>query len=100
MVGAAQYVQDLKSKLPPRIAEPDRTWFALAAYNIGLAHLEDARILAQKQKLNPDAWTEVKQVLPLLALPDQKPTWSRAAALAQDWQLKKLAERLAGLAEP
>jgi DNA polymerase-1 len=37
---------------------------------------------------------------PLPALPDQKPTWSRAAALAQDWQLKKLAERLAGLAEP
>ena len=37
---------------------------------------------------------------PLSALPDQKPTWSRAAALAQDWQLKKLAERLAGLAEP
>jgi membrane-bound lytic murein transglycosylase F len=70
VVGAAQYVQDLKSKLPPRIAEPDRTWFALAAYNIGLAHLEDARILAQKQKLNPDAWTDVKQVLPLLALPE------------------------------
>jgi DNA polymerase-1 len=37
---------------------------------------------------------------PLPALPDQKPTWSRAAALARDWQLKKLAERLAGLVEP
>ena len=70
VVGAAQYVQDLKSKLPPRITEPDRTWFALAAYNIGLAHLEDARILAQKQKLNPDSWSDVKQVLPLLALPE------------------------------
>jgi membrane-bound lytic murein transglycosylase F len=70
VVGAAQYVQDLKSKLPPRITEPDRTWFALAAYNIGLAHLEDARILAQKQKLNPDLWSDVKQVLPLLALPE------------------------------
>jgi len=70
VVGAAQYVQDLKSKLPSRIGEPDRTWFALAAYNIGIAHLEDARILAQKQKLNPDSWTDVKQVLPLLALPE------------------------------
>jgi membrane-bound lytic murein transglycosylase F len=70
VVGAALYVQDLKSKLPPRIGEPDRTWFALAAYNIGLAHLEDARVLAQKQKLNPDSWTDVKQVLPLLALPE------------------------------
>jgi membrane-bound lytic murein transglycosylase F len=70
VVGAAQYVQDLKSKMPSRIAEPDRTWLALAAYNIGLAHLEDARILAQKQKLNPDVWSDVKQVLPLLALPE------------------------------
>jgi DNA polymerase I len=33
---------------------------------------------------------------PLPALPDQKPTWDKAAALARDWQLKKLAERLSG----
>ena len=60
----------LKSKLPARIPEPDRTWLALAAFNIGLGHLEDARILAQKQKLNPDLWSDVKKVLPLLALPE------------------------------
>ncbi len=56
--------------MPARIAEPDRTWLALAAFNIGFAHLEDARILAQKQKLNPDLWSDVKKVLPLLALPE------------------------------
>ena len=33
---------------------------------------------------------------PLPSLPDQKPTWDKAAALARDWQLKKLAERLSG----
>jgi membrane-bound lytic murein transglycosylase F len=70
VIGAAKYVQDLKTKLPPRITEPDRTWLALAAFNIGLAHLEDARVLAQKQKLNPDLWSDVKQALPLLALPE------------------------------
>jgi len=32
---------------------------------------------------------------PLPPLPDQVPTWSRAAALARDWGLKALAERLA-----
>jgi membrane-bound lytic murein transglycosylase F len=67
---AARYVGYLKDKLPERIQEPDRTWLALAAYNIGIAHLEDARILAQKQKLNPDAWSSVKKTLPLLALPE------------------------------
>ena len=36
---------------------------------------------------------------PLPVLPDQRPTWHKAAALARDWQLKKLAERLEDLAE-
>jgi membrane-bound lytic murein transglycosylase F len=67
VVGAARYLRDLKTKLPERIQEPDRTWLALAAFNIGLGHLEDARVLAQKQKLNPDLWSDVKKVLPLLA---------------------------------
>ena len=69
-MGAARYLRDIKSRLPARIAEPDRTWLALAAFNIGLGHLEDARILAQKQKLNPDLWADVKKTLPLLALPE------------------------------
>ncbi len=68
-IGAARYIADLKSKLPARIAEPDRTWFALAAFNIGIGHLEDARILAQRNKLNPDLWSDVRKMLPLLADP-------------------------------
>ena len=67
---AAKYLRDLKDKLPHRIPEPDRTWLALAAYNIGIAHLEDARVLAQKQKSSPDSWTAVSKALPLLALPE------------------------------
>jgi peptidoglycan lytic transglycosylase F len=70
VTGAARYLRTLKEKLPQRIKEPDRTWLALAAYNIGTAHLEDARVLAQKQKLNPDSWQAVKKALPLLALPE------------------------------
>ena len=56
MLGAARYLRDLKARLPARIPEPDRTWLALAAFNIGLGHLEDARVLAQRQKLDPDLW--------------------------------------------
>ena len=70
VVAAARYLRDIKARLPVRIHEPDRTWLALAAYNIGLGHLEDARILAQKQKLDPDLWSDVKKVLPLLAVPE------------------------------
>jgi len=70
VVGAARYLRAIKDKLPTRITEPDRTWIALAAYNIGLGHLEDARILAQRQKQSPDSWTAVRKTLPLLALPE------------------------------
>src|SRR5258708_22978324 len=38
-LGAARYLHDLKDRLPLRITEPDRTWIALAASNIGIAHL-------------------------------------------------------------
>jgi membrane-bound lytic murein transglycosylase F len=69
-IAAAKYLAELKRKFPPRVPEPDRTWFALAAFNIGLAHLEDARVLAQRQKLNPDLWSDVRKVLPLLAEPE------------------------------
>ena len=69
-LAAARYLADLKAKLPERIQEPDRTWLALAAFNIGLGHLEDARVLAQKQGLKPDLWADVKKVLPLLAQPE------------------------------
>jgi DNA polymerase-1 len=35
---------------------------------------------------------------PLPKLRDQKPTWERAAALAEKWELRQLAERLGKLA--
>lgn len=70
IVGGARYFALLKESISPRIAEPDRTWLALAAYNLGLGHLEDARILAQKTSLNPDKWQDVRQVLPRLAEPE------------------------------
>jgi membrane-bound lytic murein transglycosylase F len=70
VLGAARYLRAIKDRLPARIQEPDRTWLALAAYNVGLGHLEDARIIARKQRLDPDAWSDVKKVLPLLAQPE------------------------------
>jgi membrane-bound lytic murein transglycosylase F len=64
--GGAQYIAKLLGRIPDRILHPDRLWFAMAAYNIGLGHLEDARILTEKQGGNPDMWVDVKKHLPLL----------------------------------
>src|SRR5690625_286154 len=64
--GGARYLAKTKARIPDRIQEPTRTWLALAAYNVGLGHLEDARIITDAQQKNPDSWTDVKQHLPLL----------------------------------
>ena len=65
--GGARYFVRIHDDLPISIREPDRTWFALAAYNIGGAHLEDARKLAKDAGLNPDKWLDVKKMLPRLS---------------------------------
>lgn len=64
--GGARYLERMLNRVPARIPEPDRLWFALAAYNIGFGHLEDARILTEHQGGNPDRWVDVKKRLPLL----------------------------------
>ena len=66
----AKYLLKLIDTVPERIPEPDRTYMALAAYNIGYAHVEDARVLASRLKLNPDSWADVKKTLVLLKNPD------------------------------
>ena len=65
--GGAKYLAMLMREMPRRIPEPDRTWFAVAAYNVGLGHLEDARVLTQQAGRNPDRWEDVRDFLPLLS---------------------------------
>src|SRR5260370_5783164 len=64
--GGARYFRHVYEKIPTHVPEPDRTWFALAAYNIGYGHLEDARVLTQKAGRDPDSWQDVREFLPLL----------------------------------
>jgi membrane-bound lytic murein transglycosylase F len=65
--GGARYIKRVKKRLPKRIKNPDRTWMALAAYNIGFGHLEDARVLTQEDGADPDKWIDVKKYLPRLS---------------------------------
>jgi len=72
--GGMRYLQDMMGKVPDTIPRDERIWFALAAYNMGYAHMLDARALTAKQKGDPDSWADVKQRLPLLS---QKPYYTR-----------------------
>ena len=64
--GGARYYKQIKRRLPDDIYEPDRTYMALAAYNIGRGHLEDARLLTDRQGGDPHLWRDVMERLPQL----------------------------------
>lgn len=67
ILAGARYLAEILDMLPDRIKDPDRLWLALAAYNQGFGHMEDGRVLAQRKKMNPDLWSDVKRTLPMLS---------------------------------
>jgi membrane-bound lytic murein transglycosylase F len=67
ILGGARYFKQVLKKIPERIPQPDRTWLALAAYNVGYGHLEDARKITEMNGGDPDKWIDVKKSLPLLS---------------------------------
>jgi membrane-bound lytic murein transglycosylase MltF len=69
IMAGAKYLALMRTRIPKRIKDPDRTWLAMAAYNIGIGHLEDARIITQMRKKNPDRWADVRTNLPRLSDP-------------------------------
>jgi len=95
--GGARYFVGVRDKIPRRIAEPDRTWFALAAYNVGFGHLEDARILTQIHGRNPDKWEDVRDHLPLLT---QERWYTRVKhGYARGWEPVRYVEAIRGYME-
>ncbi len=65
--GGAKHLRQMLKSVPKNVIGENRLKFALASYNIGLAHILDARALARKMDLDPTIWSDLKKVLPLLA---------------------------------
>jgi len=67
IMGGARYLSKMLSRVPEQVKGRDRIWFALAAYNVGFGHMQDARELARRLDKDPNRWHELKSVLPLLS---------------------------------
>jgi membrane-bound lytic murein transglycosylase F len=92
IAAGARYLAQVREMIPERIAEPDRTWLTVAAYNVGFGHLEDARIIAQSRGKNPDSWADVREQLPLLA---QQRWHDRAKrGYARGWEPVQFVDRI------
>ena len=67
IAGGAEYYARQTERVADTVGEPDRTWMALAAYNVGFNHVKDARMIVEWQGGNPDSWVDLSAALPLLS---------------------------------
>ena len=82
--GGAQYFARQTERVADTVAEPDRTWMALAAYNVGFNHVKDARMLVEWNNGDPDTWVDLSEALPLLS---QRKWYSRLPyGYARGWE--------------
>ncbi len=66
-MAGAKHFSNMLITFNQEVTEPDRTWLALAAYNVGRGHLHDAQELARRMEKNPYLWSDIRSVLPLLS---------------------------------
>jgi membrane-bound lytic murein transglycosylase F len=84
IAGGARFYARQTERIPDNVTEPDRTWMALAAYNVGFNHIKDARQIVEWQGGDPDKWLDVSAALPLLA---QQKWYSRVPyGYARGWE--------------
>jgi len=82
--GGGRFFARQTERIPDSVEEPDRTWMALAAYNVGFNHIKDARQIVQWQGGDPDKWVDLSEALPLLA---QSKWYSRVPyGYARGWE--------------
>ncbi len=67
IAGGGRFYARQTERIPDSVTEPDRTWMALAAYNVGFNHIKDARQIVEWQGGDPDKWVDLSKALPLLA---------------------------------
>ena len=92
IMGGAMYLRKLIDKVPDHIPEPDRTWIAVAAYNVGYGHVNDAREIAESRGDDANSWVDIKATLPLLS----KSKWYKQTkhGYARGWEPVRYVENI------
>ena len=67
--GGTEYLAQIRKRIDDDIGRPDNSYFALAAYNVGLGHVEDAQEVVRRNGQDHTLWSNLRDALPLLAVP-------------------------------
>ena len=82
--GGAEYFARQMDRVADTVPEPDRTWMALAAYNVGFNHVKSAQQITEWRGGDLNTWIDVSRSLPLLA---QRKWYSRVpTGYARGWE--------------
>jgi membrane-bound lytic murein transglycosylase F len=65
ILGGVKYLKKSYDKFEG-VPEPDRLLMALASYNVGYRHVQDAQKIVKEQHNDPNSWADLKEALPLL----------------------------------
>lgn len=92
IIGGAKYFKKTLGRIDEKVTEPDNIWMAMAAYNVGFYHLQDARKITRKLEKDPNLWIDVKTALPLLA----KRKWYKQTryGYARGWEPVRYVENI------
>ena len=63
--GGVKYLKELYERYDGA-KDPDRVLITLASYNVGHGHILDAQKIAKERNLDPNSWSSLEVILPLL----------------------------------
>lgn len=65
IMGGVKYLKRLYDRYDDA-KDPDRVLITLASYNVGHGHILDAQKIAKENNLDPNSWSSLEEILPLL----------------------------------
>ena len=90
--GGAKYLRKMLKNLPDTINPNDKIWYAIASYNIGFGHIEDAMKMAENDKVDAGDWYVLEPYI--LKLSQSKYYKKTKYGYARGWETLKYVQNI------
>jgi membrane-bound lytic murein transglycosylase F len=90
--GGAKYLKKMLRSLPDNINNDDKIWYAIASYNIGFRHIEDAMKMADNEGVDSGNWYLLEPYI--LRLSQSKYYKNTKYGYARGWETLKYVQNI------
>jgi len=84
VLGGTKYLVQIMKQIDDEVGRPDDNYYALAAYNVGLGHVQDAQQIVKRSGEDHTLWSNLRDALPLLSEPAYYKTLKFGKARGQE----------------